>query len=94
MSITIYEITCRTTGKTYVGSTTCNLSGRLSRHKANYTLYKNNNPNNKYCSSFEIIKNANFSIKQLETCTPSLRHSRERFYIKNSPYAVNIYNKN
>lgn len=62
--IFIYQIRCSTTGDIYIGSTRKTLRERLTQHKADYKRYLNG----KYCyvTSFEILKNNNYTIEQLE----------------------------
>ena len=76
----IYKIIDNTNGNIYIGSTTQPLSKRLTDHKAD--LKK------KYCcSSFEIIKNDNYSIILIEevNCENKEQLLRaERYHIENN----------
>jgi hypothetical protein len=60
----IYSIRSYQTDNIYVGSTTQSLSKRLSKHKAHFNIWKNNNK--KYYSSFEILKYDDAYIELIE----------------------------
>ena len=81
----IYKIEDNSNGNIYIGSTCKTLEERLYHHKSNYKAYlKGLHGNN---TSFDIIKNNNFTIKLLEACeikTKQELHERERFYIENN----------
>ena len=83
----IYQIVCDNTGLTYYGST-CekHLSRRLSRHRNNYSDYLKN-PENNYCTSFNILEGGNYSIVLVEHFPCNSKEEllqRERFYIENN----------
>jgi hypothetical protein len=61
----IYIIESPSTNKVYIGSTTQELKLRLSQHKSNY---KNllNGKGKKKCTSYEIIRYDDCTIRQLE----------------------------
>jgi len=82
----IYKIVDNTTGNYYIGST-CEpilarrLAGHISGHKSFLSGKRN-----KYCTSFEILKNNDYGIILIEKCEnifsrDELR-ARERFYIE------------
>lgn len=83
----IYQITCKTTGLCYIGSTIEKRLGiRLSKHLYDYKRYLAGNfP---YVSSFKIIETDNYEISLIENypCKNinELRQ-RERYYIENLP---------
>jgi hypothetical protein len=61
----IYTIRSHQTENIYIGSTTQPLTKRLSKHKADYKRYNKNN-NNKYYSSFKIVKYEDVYIELYE----------------------------
>jgi len=80
----IYKISCKTTGKIYVGSTTqSSLSYRLQRHHEDFLKYKHG-WDVAYLTSFQILENDSYEIELLEDfpCdTKEELHLREKFYI-------------
>ena len=88
----IYLLSCMTTGKNYIGTTTAPLNVRLSKHKTNAKMYLEGKRKN-YTSSFEIINNNNYTIKLLEECPFENRYELETDYI-NRFDCVNLYKKN
>ena len=83
----IYKITDNTTNKIYIGST-CKyyLSQRLSAHVEGYMKYlSKTNYKTHYVSSYEILKNKNYTITLLEKCPCDSKdelHARERYHIE------------
>ena len=83
----IYKITDNTTNKIYIGST-CKyyLSQRLSAHVEGYMKYlRKTNYKTPYVSSYEILKNKNYTITLLEKCPCDSKdelHARERYHIE------------
>lgn len=82
----IYKIVDNTTGKMYIGST-CEptLAHRLAKHRRSYNRYLKGGCN--LTTSFEILKNNNYSIFLLEEypCeTKDQLLARERFFIENN----------
>jgi len=80
----IYKIICNVTNKCYVGST-CEptVAHRLTKHKANYKKYLNNNYN--YVTSFDILQNNNYEIVLIENYPCNSKdelHARERHWIE------------
>jgi len=63
----IYKICSNLTNKIYIGSTTQSIKQRLSEHVAHYKLYNKNN-NDKYMSSYEIIKLGDYYVVLIEEC--------------------------
>ena len=64
----IYGMRCLNTNKLYIGSTKQPLKTRHSKHITDYrgwSGYKNNKPRN-YRSSFEIIKNGNYEVFEIQ----------------------------
>ncbi len=87
----IYKIVDNTNDNVYYGSTTKSLKYRLSKHKSDYNLYLEGRDH--YKTSFEIIKNNNYSMVYLEVVPYKdiyLLHERERWYIENNR-CVNKY---
>jgi len=83
----IYKIIDNTTDNIYIGST-CEptLARRLAKHVNCYNCHKNGKGN--FVSSFEILKNGNYSIILIENVQCNNRdelRSRERFYIDSLP---------
>jgi len=88
----IYKICSNLTDKIYIGSTTKTLSRRLTQHK--YTYKKNiETNNNKYVSSFEIIKLGDFSIVLIEECNFNNRQQLERREGEIIKLNINVVNK-
>jgi hypothetical protein len=88
----IYKIVCDITNQIYIGSTTQKLSSRLSGHVAEYKKWSLGKTK-KYISSFEIIKNNNYSIILIENfqCNNNEElHKKERYFIETM---VNVVNK-
>ena len=82
----VYRIVCNLTGKVYIGSTTNTLSRRLTSHRSNYKNYLLGNfP---FLTSFEILKNHDYSIILIENVKCNNREEllkKERFYIELMP---------
>ena len=81
----IYRIVCNNTGKVYIGSTTQSLSKRLVAHRLDYKKYTNGKGN--FITSFEIIKNNDYSIILIENVACNNREEllkKERYYIENT----------
>ena len=79
----IYRIVCNISGKQYIGSTTQSLSMRLAGHKKDYNYFLKGNKN--WITSFEIIKNNDYSIILIENVNCNCKEElfkRERFYIE------------
>lgn len=64
MNITYYQILCKSTNRSYVGSTN-NLSKRMAIHRFYYKKYTENGKY-LYCSSYEILKGENYEVIPLE----------------------------
>ena len=81
----IYAIRCLTTNILYIGCTTKDLlCKRLAEHTSAYKRYILNKCS--YCSSFEVLKHANYIIELIESFPCSSRNeleNREGFHIKN-----------
>ena len=87
----IYRIICNVSGKQYIGSTTRPLSERLNGHKKDYTYFLKGKKN--WITSFEIIKNNNYSIILIENVICENKEQllkKEREYIE-SMSCVNKY---
>jgi hypothetical protein len=61
----IYKISCNVSGNCYIGSTTKTIKNRLYNHVASYKSYSSGKCG--YLTSFEIIKNNNYSICLVES---------------------------
>jgi hypothetical protein len=71
----VYEISCKSTGKKYIGSTIQTLKARLCKHKYNRNT----------CSSKEIINGGNYEIILIEKYPCNSKeelNKRETYYIK------------
>jgi hypothetical protein len=84
----IYKIIDNTNDNIYIGST-CEhlLSIRLAKHRAKYRMYIKNNSSSDYYTSFEILKNDDFSIILVEDYPCENKDQlrmRERYHIENS----------
>jgi len=82
----IYKISDNTNGNVYYGSTTLSLSQRLADHNRDYNYSQ---ISKKYVTSFEILKNGNYTITLVEDVPCERKEQlliiRERFYIENNP---------
>lgn len=82
----IYKLVDLSTKKVYFGSTCCSLTSRKAKHKQYYKGFINENNNQKYISSIEIVKNNCFIIVLVEnfSCTSKIElEEREKYYILN-----------
>ena len=89
----IYKIKCNKTGLVYVGST-CEkyLSSRLSKHLGSYKKYIKEPTKHPYTTSYEVLKNNDFSIELIEKVSCEIKEellAREKYYIQ-SIECVNI----
>jgi hypothetical protein len=77
----IYKIVCNKTGEIYIGSTCRTLEQRLYSHET-YT---------KYCSSWKILKNRNYSIELIERfpCSSRLALEYRETYFQRQLKCVN-----
>ena len=62
----VYEICCKVTGEKYVGSTIQSMSKRMIGHRHLFKCYESGKKVSN-CSSFDIIRRNNYSVKVLET---------------------------
>jgi hypothetical protein len=86
----IYRVIDNSNGQQYIGSTCKSLSNRLSQHKYDYQKYLEGIQH--YISSFDILKNCDFSIILIEEYPCSNKEQllkRERYYIE----TLNCINK-
>jgi len=74
---TIYKITCKATGLSYVGQ-----SRDFDRRKNEYIREHKNKDNYLFFSDMRIFGIKNFTFNTIETCDPSIANSREQFWIK------------
>lgn len=88
----IYAIRSFQTEEIYIGSTVEKLSARMSKHRAQYKLYKEGKSN--YTTSFKMLDYHDSYIELIEkyacTCREELER-REGQYIRSEPNAVNKY---
>lgn len=91
MKKTIYVITNRVTGKTYIGQTSKTIEQRFKKHiqdsiygtKKNKLLYE----------AIRMYGKENFQIDAIETCDESIADQREQFWIKKfQSFGENGYN--
>jgi hypothetical protein len=68
-------------GLEYYGSTKETIQRRLQGHQNSYKRYVDDKTN--YTSSFEIIKNDNYTIELIEQCDDENRYEIESHYIRN-----------
>ena len=82
----IYKLKCHTTNQIYIGSTTERLlCQRLRYHVKDYNRYKLKMKTSHYYSSYEILKNKNYTITLLEKCPCDSKdelYARERYHIE------------
>jgi len=77
----IYKIVDNTNGNCYIGSTKLELKKRIQNHEAACRRYVKGNT--LYSKSYEIIKNNNYSVFELEKVDDeNLRYCRERYFIE------------
>jgi len=62
----IYRIVDNTTGLVYIGMTRRSVEQRLGGHIDGYRRYKRTRGKSPYISSFEVLKNNNYSIHLIE----------------------------
>jgi len=89
----VYKIYDNTNGNVYYGSTKQPLSKRLQQHKISYKKQLKDVNYKKKCSSFEILKNDNYTISLVEELSCQNKEqlrARERHYIENNE-CVNKY---
>tara|TARA_R110001592_G_scaffold7037_2_gene39538 strand:- start:2908 stop:3285 length:378 start_codon:yes stop_codon:yes gene_type:complete len=85
----IYGLRCKKTNKLYIGSTIQPLKLRHSKHITDYrgwSGYKNNKPRG-YRTSFEIIKNDDYEVFEIEKYSCDNKQeleARETLYILNN----------
>tara|TARA_R100000951_G_scaffold75361_1_gene63513 strand:- start:1621 stop:2007 length:387 start_codon:yes stop_codon:yes gene_type:complete len=85
----IYGFKCKKTNQLYIGSTIQPLKTRHSKHITDFrgwSGYKNNKPRN-YRSSFEIIKNNDYDVFEIEKYSCENKReleARETLYIINN----------
>jgi len=82
----IYKVTCLTSNKCYIGSTTSTLKRRLWNHTSEYKRKR------LYYSIFEIFDGCNWKEELLENYPCDSRYEleeRERYWIENTKNAVN-----
>jgi len=83
----IYKISCKKTGKAYIGSTTkMTLSERLQGHVKDYALHSHG-WQVAYLTSFQVLEKNEYEIELLENYPCHSReelHSREKFYIRSN----------
>ena len=81
----IYKLTCKTTLKTYYGSTSGNIANRLHEHENKYKRGVKH-------SSADIIAGGNYSIEELELIDFDDKNelrARERWYIETDKNCIN-----
>jgi hypothetical protein len=86
----IYKISCNTTNKCYIGSTTKPITTRLTEHKSNYKRYLNKQGN--YTTSYDVLSNNNYHIEEVERVdffNERELHERERNHIQTTNNIVN-----
>ena len=88
MEYKIYKIICNTTNNCYIGKTINSLNTRLIQHTCQYNRSQKGLITNNY-SSFNVIKNNNFTISLLENCDKMNSGIRERYYVENTQNCVN-----
>ncbi len=88
----IYKITSDVSDDQYIGSTCLSLKLRMRFHKNGYKRWKDGR-NQRYLSSFKIFDQGDYDYELIENypCdTKNELHTRERYWIENSPNHVNI----
>lgn len=88
MEYKIYKIKCNTTNNCYIGKTINSLNTRLIQHTCQYNRFMKGLITNNY-SSFNVIKNNNFTISLLENCDKINSGIRERFHVENTENCIN-----
>jgi len=82
----VYKIYDNTNGNVYFGSTKQPLSKRLQQHKISFKSHLKDKSKKK-CTSFEILKNDNYTISLVEEFSCQNKEqlrARERHYIENN----------
>ena len=88
MEYKIYKIKCNTTNNCYIGKTINSLNTRLIQHTCQYNRSQKGRITNNY-SSFNVIKNNNYTISLLENTDKINSAIRERYFVENTPNCVN-----
>ena len=86
----IYKIISNNTTNLYIGSTTKNLSARISEHASHYKAWQNGKYH--YMRAFELIKEGDYQIVLIENFPCNSKEElrkRERYYIENSENCIN-----
>ena len=73
----VYMIYDKTTFENYIGSTIKTIDQRLKKHESEFKYYQAGK-STKYMTSFEIIKNKNYTITEIDTIeAQSIKELRE-----------------
>ena len=87
----IYELVSAFTDANYVGKTH-NLQKRLGSHKSDFKRYLREGDKSTVCTSIQILQYADADIVELEEVLDEANvKARERWWIENTPTAVNKY---
>ena len=81
----IYEISSRSDGKKYYGSTFNQVEKRIQQHKNALNSYLNGRGH--FTTSFYIIKDNKYDVsvvERVDNTSPKHLHERERYYIENN----------
>ena len=85
----IYGLVSASTDATYVGKTH-NLQKRLGSHKSDFKRYLREGNKSTVCTSVQILQYADTDIVELEEVLDEANlKARERWWIENTPTAVN-----
>jgi hypothetical protein len=79
----VYKLICNGTGLCYIGSTTQSLQTRLRLHENHFKQ------NQKYYSSYEILKNKDYKIELIETCNDKANMLKKERYYQDTVKCVN-----
>jgi predicted GIY-YIG superfamily endonuclease len=89
MNYIIYKITDNTNGQCYIGSTKLKINDRVSSHRSKYKRFLLGKSSS-YITSFEILKNNNFTITTIENNISKINKSvKECYHIRNTNNCVN-----
>ena len=84
----IYSITCKTTNKTYIGSTKMSLEKRIYAHENLCGRWLDGKAS--FCSSYPLIESNNYETSILEHCTLEDKRDRESHWVKITENCVNV----
>ena len=91
MNYKIYKIVDNSNGNIYIGQTSQDIKRRIAEHNYHFR----NNDKYRYCSSYQILANGDWSYEIVQDLlTKQVADDLEKYYIKNTPNCINRYKLN